>query len=521
MGNRVIDRLTKRKEDKSVEIQVIRPNMKCQNTKKVCAYCRVSTETEEQENSLENQISYYKDYITSIPQYEYVGVYHDFGISGFKESRPGFQEMMQAARAGKIELIITKSISRFARNTVTVLNAVRELKELGVGIFFELQNINTMTEAGELLLTVIAACAQAESETYRNLAKQVYQRKYESGIPVQYLERSFGYTKNEKGEVLPDKVEAEWVKKMYHMIADGYHTADVKRYLNGCGVKTVQGAEFTESTVIRIIENVIYQGDFIMHKHFVNADRRIVKNTGQVDAWYVKEDHPPIVSSKLWQKAQEAIARKREYLANGSIVEELTEEYYPYRNQLYCAKCGFSLYRRIYSNRNRVSWECSGHKRYLKKFCSGISIPDGEVRSWGSISGNVYIEKETDALGKKIFRYEKERTWKRKNQRKVHEELTIPELSEENYPYYKKIYCVSCGERLARLKLGNGSVVWICNGWKRKGKCYCEGIRLPDQLIRSWGEITTDIYIEEREDNDGKKHYGYTCKTGSNKGWQS
>ena len=103
----------------------------------------------------------------------------------------------------------------------------------------------------------------------------------------------------------------------------------------------------------------------------------------------------------------------------------------------------------------------------------------------------------------------------------MHEEPTIPELKEENYPYYKKIFCASCGERLTRLKLGNGSVVWICNGWKRKGKGYCEGIRIPDQVIRAWDEITTDIYIEERKDNDGKKHYGYTCKTGSNKGWKS
>lgn len=183
-----------------MEIHVIEPKMNTFNKLRVCAYCRVSTEEEEQANSLENQMEHYEEEIRSNPSYEFAGIYHDFGISGFKENRPGFQKMLQAARDHEIDLIITKSVSRFCRNTDTLLKAVRELKDLGVGVIFELQHINTLATSGEILLTVLAAFAQAESENYSALGKMVYTRKYEAGIPVQYLERSFGYDHGPSGE---------------------------------------------------------------------------------------------------------------------------------------------------------------------------------------------------------------------------------------------------------------------------------------------------------------------------------
>ena len=176
-----------------MEIQVIEPKQKLFQKIRVCAYCRVSTEEDEQADSLENQMTHYEEEIRSNPDYEFAGIYSDFGISGFKENRPGFQQMLQAARKHENDLIITKSVSRFCRNTDTLLKAVRELKELGVGVVFELQHIDTRTISGELLITILAAFAQAESENYSALAKMVYKRKYEAGIPVQYLERSFGY----------------------------------------------------------------------------------------------------------------------------------------------------------------------------------------------------------------------------------------------------------------------------------------------------------------------------------------
>ena len=493
-----------------MEIQVIKPSRDIIKKMRVCAYARVSTSDDEQENSLENQMEHYMDLIKSNPMYEYVKVYYDFGISGFKEKRSGFQEMMQDARNGKIDLIIVKSISRFARNTVTVLKAARELKELGVGIFFEIQNINTLTEAGELMLTILSAFAQAESDNYSQLTRMGIQRKYEKGEPIRRLERSFGYRKNECGEYEKEPAEARWIKRMYEMIADGYSPAEVKRYLNDNGVRTVQGKEFLDCTVIRIIENEIYKGDFVMHKHFVNADRKEVRNRGEVDSWYIRDDHQPIVSRKLWQKAQDALAEKRAYLAEGSVVGENTEEIYPYKNKIYCATCGHPLYRRVHSYGNRVNWGCSGQKRYNKEFCSGINVPDAVIRSWGEFEGNIYISKEEDSLGKAEFAFQKESAWKRKHTKK--EIPAVPALSEENYPYCKKIFCKKCGSRLTRTFNTSGQVRWACLGATKKGISFCTGVRVPDEVIRTW-KFETEILIEGKEEKNGKKSYSYTRKT--------
>lgn len=497
-----------------MKIHVITPTSETPEKLRVCAYCRVSTESEDQENSLDNQRKHYEVLIQSNPDYEFVNVYYDFGISGFKEMRPGFQQMMSDARKGKIDLIIVKSVSRFARNTVTILKAARELKELGIGIFFELQNINTLTEAGELMLTVLAAFAQAESETYSQLSKMGIQRKYEKGEPIQRLQYSFGYAKDDNGEYVLNPVEAPWVKKIYKMIADGYSSADVKRYLNDRGAKTVKGAEFTESSVLRIVESEIYKGDFIMHKYFVNADRKIVKNEGQVDSWYIENDHPAIVSRRLWQKAQDALAAKRAYLAEGSVVGENTEELYPYKNHIFCSKCGFPLYRRVYSNGNRVNWGCSGQKRYKNEFCTGINIPDSYFRKLGDFEDNLYFRESKDSLGKSSFKYCTETAWSRKHRKK--EPIAVPELNEKNYPYFKKLYCKECGSRLVRYIESRQHVKWICNGNKRKGTVFCKGVRVPDSIVRGW-EIDTDVLVEGKVGKDGEKSYSYTCKTGQSK----
>lgn len=492
-----------------MEIHVIEPKMNTFNKLRVCAYCRVSTEEEEQANSLENQMEHYEEEIRSNPSYEFAGIYHDFGISGFKENRPGFQKMLQAARDHEIDLIITKSVSRFCRNTDTLLKAVRELKDLGVGVIFELQHINTLATSGEILLTVLAAFAQAESENYSALGKMVYTRKYEAGIPVQYLERSFGYDHGPSGEFLPDPGEAPWVKKIYELCADGYRPVQIARHLNEHGVHTKAGSVFTSSTVIRILENEIYKGDYIMHKYYVNAERKEVKNRGEVDAWYIKDDHPALVSRKLWDRAQERLSEMREYQATGSVVGSLDEETYPYKKQLFCAECGFPLYRRVYSNGNRVSWICSGEMRYLKKFCAGISVPDSIIRGWGELPGNVYIRSEKDQLGRTTFRYVREKTWARDHKRKE-PVVSAPELTTENYPYKEHIFCAGCGSKLTRSIGKHGDTIWTCNGRKHKSRAFCEGIRIPDDVIRGWGEIKHDIFISRKEDKHGQRSYSYS-----------
>lgn len=484
-----------------MKIHVIEPRSEQRKKLRVCAYCRVSTEDEELENSLQNQISYYEEVIKSNPEYEFKGVYYDFGISGFKEKRPEFQKMLKEAKAGNIDLIITKSVSRFARNTYTTLKEVRELKDYGVGIFFELQNIYTLSEEGEVLITLLSAFAQAESESARIGAKMVYQRKYENGEPVQYLERSFGY-KKKNDEYVPDEKEAKWVRKIYEMAAEGYTVAQITRFLNENQVRTVKGCKFIDCTVKRILQNEIYKGDYIMHKHYVNEERKLVKNNGEEDAWYVKNDHKPIVNKKLWDEAQKMLEKKRAYLDIKITAEELTEENYPYKGMIFCATCGYPLIRRIYSNGNRVSWICSGQKRFKSRFCKGVSIPDTELKKQ-NIVGKTYISEDRKNKGTKTFILIPEKEWEEKHKRKIHKS-SVPELNEKNYPYKNMLFCKECGSFLTRMIRGD-KVFWICNNYKRKGKNFCSGVTVPDEILRNLEGINSKIYIAK----EGNK-YSFT-----------
>ncbi|MEA4922811.1 MAG: recombinase family protein, partial [Eubacteriaceae bacterium] len=470
---------------------------------------RVSTDQEEQENSLDNQIKHYENLIRNNPAYDLAGIYHDFGISGFKEKRPGFQRMMEDARNGKMDMIITKSITRFARNTDTVLKATRELKEHGIGVLFELQGIETTTSEGELLLTIYAAFGQAESESARIGAKMVFQKRCQKGDPRQGLERSFGYTKDEKGNYVLDE-NAKWVVRIYEFAAAGYTGAEIAKYLNEKGVRTKQGKKFLGFNVIRMIRSVVYKGDFIMQQYFTDEYRRQVLNRGELPSYYIENDHKRIVTDRLWQKAQKMLDQRTDYLSKGSVVKELTEENYPYMNKLFCAECGYKLTRRIYSEGNRMSWVCSGKKAYNESFCHGLSIPDCVVRSFVIIDEKIYISQKKDELGKTTYSYVRESTWKRKHRKKKNP-VKAPELTKENYPYLGKVFCKKCGSRLSRRVNGSGEVRWACLGRLKKGTDYCEGVVIPDSVLREIGEYENNIYIGKELIN-GKEHYGYTSK---------
>ena len=479
-------------------------------TKKVAAYVRVSTNHAEQEDSLENQAAYYENVIRSNPDYEYAGIYVDAGISGFKDERAGFKKMIEDCRTGKIDLILTKSVSRFCRNAETLLRVTRELKELNIGVEFELQGINTLTETGELLLTIYAAVAQAESENVRELCKLVYRRKYEAGIPVQYLERSFGFCKDENGEYTIDENEAEWVRKAYQMVADGCTVAKVRGYFNENGLKSPGGVPWSDSAVLRMIQNEIYMGDYCMHKKYVNDHRKLVLNHGEEDSWYIEDDHVPIVSKKLWQSAQDALEKRREYLSKGSAIMEMNTENYPYMMLLFCSKCGHALYPRAFSNGNRLSWICSGAKRFGKQFCDGVNVPDSTIRGW-TVDGNIYIYEKTRARGMPEFDFYRESYWKRSHTKKKPEKH-YPDISE--HPYREYLHCAECGSRLSRfIDSKSEKITWICGKYKREGSAVCKGVRIPDAEVQKWLPIETDIFIRERKDKDGEKRYTYSGET--------
>lgn len=390
-----------------MRIKVIKPTKAVhQQKKKVCAYVRVSTDSLQQEDSLENQTTYFKGFITANPEWEFVGIYSDQGISGYKENRPGFQKMIEDARAGNIDLIVVKSISRFARNTETVLKFTRELKSIGVGIFFELQNINTLSGAGELMLTILAAFAQAESEGASANAKMTYKRKFESGIPAHGLESTFGYKANAQGDIVVDEEKAAVVRQMFDLAEQGIWPSKIKQYLNKNGVPGCAGGDWDDTAVFRVLHNVSYKGDLILQKTYRDSRRKQRKNEGQVDQWYIAENHQPIVPPKQWDKVQEILRKRSEHLQKPAPPKpdkpRSSQNTYPLSNLIYCPICGEKLIHKWGKGKNEY-WACKTNLKVGKDACKGIWLPAEVANGWGEITEPIVAVQYEDEYGMRRF----------------------------------------------------------------------------------------------------------------------
>lgn len=390
-----------------MRIKVIKPTKAVhQQKKKVCAYVRVSTDSLQQEDSLENQTTYFKGFITANPEWEFVGIYSDQGISGYKENRPGFQKMIEDARAGNIDLIVVKSVSRFARNTETVLKFSRELKSIGVGIFFQLQNINTLSGAGELMLTVLAAFAQAESEGASDNAKMTYKRKFESGIPAHGLECTFGYKASAQGDIVVDEEKAAVVRQIFDLAEQGIWPSKIKQYLNKNGVPGCAGGDWDDTAVFRVLHNVSYKGDAILQKTYTDSRRKRHKNEGQVDQWYIAENHQPIVPPDQWDKVQEILQKRSEHLQTPAPPKpdkpRSSRNTYPLSNLIYCPICGEKLIHKWGKGKNEY-WACKTNLKVGKDACKGIWLPAEVANSWGEITEPIVVVQYEDEYGMRRF----------------------------------------------------------------------------------------------------------------------
>ena len=493
-----------------MEITVIKADDKNKKHLRVAAYCRVSREGEEQESSIENQIAHYKELIEGNPTYECAGIFYDHGISGFKEKRPGFQNMMAEARAGKIDLIITKSITRFARNTDTVLKATRELKELGIGVFFELQNINTLTQAGELLMTVYAAFAQGESETYRDLARMSRRRQFEEGRPMYRLHKAFGYRAGEKEgtfEIVPE--EAVIIKQIFKWVREEYAPITILKMAKAAGYRNRSGKDLRFEQIYQIVQNEIYKGDYIMQKHFIDDERRHRINRGELPCWYIEDDHPAIVSKKLWAEANAVIEKRAAEKMRHLELLPMTEENYPYRNKLYCGYCGQRLYAQKTKTGAQYSFFCRKKNKSTGLCCPGITVPQKVVESWGEIKENIYITMDPDKPIPKQYSILKESTWKKRNKKKDYYTKLKP-YTKENYHYCKRIFCEKCGWPLYRTRRNDGKVQFICGGKSIYRSGFCSGIIIPEEVLDRLPE-KDGYYIMREETIDGTKHYSYSC----------
>ena len=337
---------------------------KVQKTR-VAAYCRVSTEFEEQESSYEMQVEHYTSYISSNPEWELVEVYADDGISATNTTkRESFNRMIQDCRDGKIDMILTKSISRFSRNTVDCLKFTRELKGLNIAVYFEKENINTLDAKGEVLMTIMAALAQQESESLSANVRLGIQFRNQAGKVQVNHNRFLGYTKDEEGRLIIVPEEADIVRRIYAEYMDGASFLQIKRGLEADGILNGAGnTKWYESNIKQILTNEKYIGDALLQKTYtVNTlEKKRVANNGLAPKYYVEGSHEAIIERDVFLRVQAEIVRRANILTDGK--RRIYSSRYALSSLVVCGHCG-DIYRRIkWNNRGCKSTVCDAWSR--------------------------------------------------------------------------------------------------------------------------------------------------------------
>ncbi len=347
--------------------------------KRVAAYCRVSTDREEQEHSFETQKAMYTEMIMMKPTWQMAGIYADEGITGtVAKKRPGFMKMIEDCRKGKIDMIVTKSVSRFSRNNLDCLMYVRELKQLGIPIIFEKEGINTIQVSSELLLTLFGALSQAESESISMNVKLGIRQSLKNGN-VRFSYKTFlGYRKGTDGqpEIVPE--QADIVRRIYNDFLAGATYLEIAKRLTEEHVPTMGGGNRWFSERIKsILKNEKYKGDALLQKTYITdpISKRVKKNNGELPMYYVENSHPAIIERRIFDRVQEEIARragKKKVKQTGTKTElGRYSGKYALTELLYCGECG-TPYRRCTWSRNgkkKIVWRCVSRLDYGKKYC--------------------------------------------------------------------------------------------------------------------------------------------------------
>ena len=369
----------------------IAPVVQMKKLLRVAAYARVSTGKDAMLHSLAAQVSYYSDLIQRNPEYAYAGVYADEGLSGTKESRPEFQRMLKDCRDGKIDKILCKSISRFARNTVTLLETVRELKALGVSVYFEEQNIDTMSGDGEFMLSILASFAQEESRSVSENCKWRVRKKFEQGIPTGF--GMYGYEiRNGNFTIVPE--EAEVVRRIFRMYLDGMGSVRIMKALIADNIPAPEGGLWNASVIMMMLRNEKYVGDLLLQRFFTNnhIEKKQCFNRGELPQYFVADDHEPIIDRETFEAVQAEIARRKEiYTASGGRkAAEEAEDYIPELEErklsdlplgdhIHCGICGKKYRRKITRLGTPYAapiWICGTFSYRGKAYCASKQIPE-------------------------------------------------------------------------------------------------------------------------------------------------
>ncbi|WP_312102890.1 recombinase family protein [Pygmaiobacter massiliensis] len=357
---------------------------------RVASYSRVSTDFEEQLTSFHAQKSYYTDLIMRTPQWTLAGTYADEGISGASaEKRPDFMKMIRHCKKGKIDLIITKSISRFARNTLDSIGYVRKLKAMGVGVIFEKENINTLEENSEVVLTILASLAQEELNSLSLNVKMGKRMAMQEGKVFFQYEKCYAYKKGTDGqpEVIPE--EAGIIKRIYTAYLAGESIGAIAKALYADGIKShAKSGEWTESTLRGILQNERYCGDVLLQKTYVTdpISKKVKKNNGELPKILIKNNHPAIVSREIYDRVQQERSRRgsKRKVSKASVTEQSKySAKYALSELLICGECLTPYKRTTWTKRSgekQIVWRCISRLDYGTKYCKdSVTIDESSL----------------------------------------------------------------------------------------------------------------------------------------------
>lgn len=393
---------------------------------RVVAYCRVSTESDEQATSYEAQIEHYTDYIEKHPGWELAGIYADDGISGTNtKKRDEFNRLIEDCMAGQVDMVITKSISRFARNTLDCLKYIRKLKEKNIAVFFEKEAINTLDAKGEVLLTIMASLAQQESQSLSQNVRLGLQYRYQQGKVQVNTSRFLGYDKDENGNLVINPAEAEVVKRIYREFLSGKTYYQIGKELSADGIRTAAGNDYwLACTLKKILTNEKYIGDALLQKTVTTdfLSKKRVANKGIVPQYYVENSHEAIIPRELFMQVQEEMSR-RSMLKSGNGKKRVYSGKYALSNIVFCSCCG-DIYRRtqwLLKGEHVPVWRCVSRleKRKSGISCSGRTLFETDLQAAVITAFNQMIEQQDDFLpGMKLVM---ERALRQKNTLRVAE----------------------------------------------------------------------------------------------------
>lgn len=453
--------------------------------KRVAAYARVSVESVRMQHSLSAQVSYYSALIQQHTEWEYAGVYADYGISGTgTKDRDEFNRLLADCEAGKIDIILTKSIQRFARNTVDLLNTIRHLKELGIEVRFEKENINSLSGDGELMLTILASLAQEESRSISENCKWGIRKRFQSGEIGAANKHILGYRYDDalrQYVIIPE--ETVIVHRMFQLYLDGKSLQAICDDLNSAGYRTVNGCLFQESSLSLLIKNEIYAGDLRRQKSYMEdlITKNKVKNKGELPQYYMQDCHEGILDRETYARVQAEIARRA----------SLLNPTYPFTKKIICGCCGNHFTRKKSKVRGKIfyHWICRS-KKEVGMTCDSRNYTEAMLER---ISAGVLGMSEFDAIA--FAAQVKEMVVKPDgsiefhltgNQTRIWVDAHLDDFRHTptcTEAFLGKIHCGCCGNTYYRVNSSGRWIYWYCMGKRMKGSS-CSSRNYPDYQLR-------------------------------------